>query len=74
LTTFNAGKKNIETAITMEPDNAEIRLVRLSIQTNAPAFLFYSQQITIDTVFLLENRNKIKSSALISILDALLKK
>lgn len=45
---FNEGKKMIEEAILSEPDNPEIRLMRLSVQVNVPDFLNYSSDIAID--------------------------
>lgn len=39
VNTFDEGKKNIEKAIKAEPDNVELRFIRLSIQKNAPGFL-----------------------------------
>ena len=44
----NEGKKMIEDAVRSEPDNPEIRLMRLSVQVNVPDFLSYSSDIAND--------------------------
>ncbi|MHC0443302.1 hypothetical protein [Flavobacterium sp. 3-210] len=43
--TFNKGKKNIEEAVRLDPKNLEIRIIRLSIQSNCPSFLGYRNSI-----------------------------
>lgn len=45
---FNRGKKNIEEAVKLDPNNLEIRIIRLSIQTNCPSFLGYRNNIEAD--------------------------
>ena len=61
LKTFNKGKKNIEEAIRIEPENLELRFIRLSVQKNAPSFLNYYSKVEEDTQILSENRHKISS-------------
>lgn len=73
LSTFNKGKKNIEKAIKKEPDNAEYRFIRLSIQKNIPSVLGYKSNIKEDTEFLKNNQNQIKSEILQRNIEALLK-
>lgn len=73
LSTFNEGKKNIEQAIKNEPDNAELRFIRLSIQKNAPSFLGYRSSINEDTEFIKKNRNQISSDILLKNIETLLK-
>ncbi|MEL1253526.1 hypothetical protein AAEO57_07065 [Flavobacterium sp. DGU38] len=73
LSTFNKGKKNIERAIKKEPDNAEYRFIRLSIQKNVPSILGYKSNIKEDTEFLKSNQNQIKSQILQKNIEALLK-
>ncbi len=72
LHTFNQGKQNIERAVAAEPDNAEIRYVRLSIQKNAPSFLGYHSMIGTDETFLKTHRNQITSDTLQQKIDKLL--
>ncbi|WP_257668354.1 hypothetical protein [Parapedobacter tibetensis] len=43
----------IEQAVADEPNNAEIRLIRLSVQENLPKFLKYNQHIETDKQFVL---------------------
>lgn len=72
LKTFNQGKAHIEKAINWEPDNAELRFVRLSVQSNAPRFLGYHENIVDDTEFLILHRNKIKSTVVQEYINSLL--
>lgn len=51
---FLAGKAILERAIQVEPDNTELRYLRFTVQTNAPAFLNYRRCIQEDKKFLLE--------------------
>jgi hypothetical protein len=45
---FKIGKGLIEHAVKAEPDNVETRYIRLTIQTNLPAFLGYSSHVKTD--------------------------
>lgn len=73
LKTFNKGKKNIEKAIEKEPDNVELRFIRLSVQKNAPSFLGYQSNIKEDIEFIKNNRSEIKSDILNKHIEPLLK-
>lgn len=73
LSTFKVGKKNIELALKSDPKNLEIRLVRLSVQKNAPSFLGYNDNIKEDSEFLENNRNQIKSEVLLKNIETILK-
>lgn len=73
LDIFKKGKKNIEQAINKEPNNAEIRFIRLSVQKNAPSFLGYKSNIKSDTEFINKNRQQINSVILRKNIDMLLK-
>ncbi len=73
LKTFNEGKKNIERAVQMEPLNTEIRLIRLSVQKNAPAFLGYRNNVKEDESFIRKNINSIYNAALLKMANELLK-
>jgi hypothetical protein len=72
LSTFKNGKKNIELALKSNPNNLEIRLIRLSVQKNAPGFLGYNANIKEDTEFLKENCHQIKSVVLQKNIETLL--
>jgi len=61
LNTFKEGTKNIESAIKKEPNNVELRFIRLSIQKNISAFLGYKSNIKEDTQFIKDNRQQITS-------------
>ncbi|MDY0090559.1 MAG: hypothetical protein RBR78_09360 [Flavobacteriaceae bacterium] len=61
LKTFKSGKQNIDAAIGLEPENVEIRFIRLSVQKNAPSFLGYNNHIKEDTAFIKKNRHLVTS-------------
>jgi hypothetical protein len=52
---FTEGVQWIENAVKSEPNNVEIRLIRLSIQENAPKILNYKKNIEEDKKLLLSN-------------------
>jgi len=52
---FKEGTELLEYAISEEPDNIEIRCLRLSIQENTPKFLKYRSNIEEDKTFILTN-------------------
>ena len=60
LKTFNTGKKKIEDAVLAAPNNLEIRILRLSIQKNSPAFLGYNKNIEEDQKFIQANNKTTK--------------
>ena len=73
FSTFKKGKKNIEHAIKLEPNNVELRFIRLSIQNNIPHFLGYKSNINEDIAFIESNRMKINSDILEKNINSLLK-
>lgn len=72
LRSFNEGRKNIEKAVNNEPGNPEIRFVRLLVQKNAPAFLGYYQQISDDSIFIRNHRQRIQSDVLLKMVNRLI--
>lgn len=64
LKTFKKGKTNLEKAIFIEPYNAELRLIRITIQKNTPQFLNYNANTIEDEIFIKKNRKTIKSPIL----------
>lgn len=50
---FKQGTDLIEEAVELSPDNAEIRVLRLGVQLNAPAFLMYSSNTEEDIELIL---------------------
>lgn len=71
--TFREGKQNIEQAIYQEPENVELRFIRLSVQKNSPSFLGYNSNIREDTEFIRKNMHRINSILLTSNIIQLLK-
>lgn len=65
LKSFNEGKQNINQAIIQEPQNVELRYIRLSIQKNAPVFLTYRNEMESDTKFIKENLCQIKDKVVL---------
>lgn len=61
LKTFKEGKKLIDEAVLKEPNNIEIRFIRLSVQKNAPDFLGYKSNVKEDEEFIRKNRNTVSS-------------
>lgn len=72
LNTFKKGKRNIEDAVKSEPDNVEIRFVRLSIQVNCPSFLGYSDKINEDKKIVQSGIKNIRSAILKKMMEALI--
>ena len=54
--------ENIEKAIEMDPQNAELRFIRLSIQKNIPSFLNYHSNLKEDEYWIRKNLDQVKSS------------
>jgi hypothetical protein len=54
LSTFSKGKNLLEQTVSKAPTNLEIRFLRLAMQSNAPAFLGYSDAISRDKTFILQ--------------------
>lgn len=48
LSHFNKGKKMLDEAVTLLPDDIEPRFLRLTVQLNAPSFLNYNRNIEQD--------------------------
>jgi len=54
----------IEQAVADDPDNAEIRLIRLSVQEHLPRFLKYNQHIEADRQFVQQALPSLKEESL----------
>lgn len=52
---YNDGKELLEKSIDVDPDNIELRFLRLSIQTHMPSFLGYSESKESDKAFVLNH-------------------
>ncbi|MDH7446732.1 hypothetical protein [Aquimarina sp. 2201CG14-23] len=61
---FKQGRKRIENAIASDPNNIELRMIRLSVQTSAPRITRYYKNIDGDKKFIIENIDKVSSSNL----------
>lgn len=59
----------IEQAVAKEPENAEIRLIRLSVQEHLPKFLKYNDDIEADKQFLQDALPNIKDEGLRMMID-----
>ncbi len=58
---FKKGKTLIEAAIESNPNNLELRMIRLSIQSNAPKITAYNKNIKSDKEFITANVDTISS-------------
>lgn len=63
-TYFTEGAQLIETAVKADPQNIEIRYIRLSVQENAPKFLKYNDSIEADKAFILAHLPNVKTKSL----------
>jgi len=71
---FKKGIELLEYALKCQPNNIEIRFVRLTIQQNSPTFLNYNAQKEEDKAFILRHLESVKSSELKKyIIDYILK-
>ena len=59
LKQFKAGKNLLESSIEAEPNNAELRFLRIIIQENAPKMLKYNNDISEDATFIKKNYEKL---------------
>ncbi|MEG2162816.1 hypothetical protein AB670_03974 [Chryseobacterium sp. MOF25P] len=72
LNSFKKGKENIEEAIRKEPNNTELRFIRLSVQKNAPSFLGYKSNVQEDTDFIKKRLREFDSEILKKNIELLL--
>lgn len=56
---FNGGKKMLEMQVKKDPNNVELRFIRLCIQYHIPTYLGYRDNIDEDKDFLVTNLHKI---------------
>jgi hypothetical protein len=52
---FNKGKKFLESAISKDPNNIELKFMRFCIQNNAPGFLLYKKNLETDKSYILKS-------------------
>lgn len=52
------GATSLESVITKNPNNIELRLIRMSIQENLPKIVGYRSSLKTDKTFILKNYNK----------------
>ena len=64
LSKFKTGKKLVENAIKIDQTNVELRYIRLTIQTNVPSFLGYSNAIAQDKNHIINELDKLKDKDL----------
>lgn len=69
LSVFNEGKNDLQELIEKDKKNTELRLIRLSIQENAPRILGYNDNIEEDREFINKQKPKIKDSNFLKHVD-----
>jgi hypothetical protein len=52
------GAKNLESIIASNPNNAELRFIRMSVQENIPKIVGYNKNLKEDKTFLISNYSK----------------
>jgi len=57
---FKEGAQNLDEAARQEPDNCQIRYLRLACQVNAPSLLGYNEHIEKDKAFLHEHYTRLQ--------------
>lgn len=71
LNTFTKGKKNIEKAIEKDKENVELRILRYSVQNNAPKFLGYYKNIEEDARIIKKQKQTIKDVTLLKLIESI---
>ncbi len=61
---FNKATRMIDEAILSEPDNIELRMIRLSIQTNSPKITGYYNNLEEDKDYVFDNIDKVDDKEL----------
>ena len=61
---FKTGVSLIEFAVSQEPENVELRFIRLSIQQNSPKFLKYKKNISEDKALIFDNLKSLENTKL----------
>lgn len=69
IASFNKGKLLLEKEVVKNPDNIEIRFIRLIIQENTPKFLKYNYNIEEDKNLIIYNYNKMSNDLKVIIKD-----
>ncbi|WP_062055644.1 hypothetical protein [Aquimarina longa] len=69
LSFFNKGRKMIDSAILSEPDNIELRMIRISIQSNAPKIVGYYKNIDEDRNLILSKIDTVNDKELKQYID-----
>lgn len=73
LSHFNKGKRMLEKAIEADHKNIELRFLRFTAQTNAPAFLGYNDHVLSDKAFLLRHVSELTDIDLQKLINKYLK-
>jgi len=68
LKTFSEGKETLEAVLCTHPGDVELRYLRLTIQSNTPAFLGYKSEMKADREFLADSLAGLKDEELKTII------
>jgi len=74
LSFFNEGKNLLESIISRNQHNIELRYLRLTIQTNIPSFLKYNSAVNDDITYISNSQSKISDNQLKQMISFYLKK
>lgn len=72
-TFFKEGVAIIEASIAAEPDNIELRFIRLSVQENAPKILKYRDKIEVDKKYILAHLADLEDGSLRNLIHKYIK-
>jgi hypothetical protein len=64
LSFFTKGKDYLNSVIEKDPENIELRFLRFCVQTNAPSFLLYSNDISSDKAVIITRYHLLKDEDL----------
>ncbi len=70
---FKQGKQLIDAAILVKPNAIELRMIRLSVQSNAPKITRYHKNITADKKFITDHVDTINSVQLKTLVKGFMK-
>lgn len=71
---FSKGKSMLQKSVSKEPQNVEIRFLRLAMQAKCPSFLGYSEDIPKDKQYILQRFNSLEDLELKNLMKAFLDK
>ena len=69
INTFKIGHKNLESVITRDSGNAEVRFLRIMVQEHSPKMMNYHADLSKDVAYLRKNFKTLDADARRAVLD-----